>query len=383
MNKLSTRTSAQRVEEGIGIRVEGLSKTFYLPRGNVRALDNVSLVSPSKKILTLLGPSGCGKTTLLRCIAGLEMPDSGEIQIAETVVFSSVRKIFLPPNKRDINMVFQSYAIWPHMTVFQNVAYPLEVKRLPKAEIKRRVKEILALVRLSGFEDRPATMLSGGQQQRVALARALVAQPKVLLFDEPLSNLDAKLREEARKELRTFLTELGISAIYVTHDRLEALTISDIIAVMKEGKIVEIGDPKTLYYESSNKFVLSFIGDVNLIPGMVVSIANGMATVKSSLGEMVCKVDYNLSVGTHGMIVLRPEIFELPPSDSQEGQNVIRGRVEQALFVGEAYEVTFKVGEIQLSVKMPPFINLQRGDVLALFVPPERCRFIPSDDENE
>lgn len=368
-------------EQGTGIRVVGLSKTFQLEESTVRALDDLTLISPYKKVLTLLGPSGCGKTTLLRCVAGLEVPDLGEIQIGEKVVFSSAHNVFLPPNKRDISMVFQSYAIWPHMTVFHNVAYPLEVKRFPKEEIKERVKETLARVRLDGFEDRPATKLSGGQQQRVALARALVAHPKVLLFDEPLSNLDAKLREEARKELRIFLTELGISAIYVTHDRLEALTISDVIAVMKEGKIVEIGEPKALYYGASNKFVVSFIGDANFVAGEVIDGAADAVIVRTSLGGITCRTDREIPAGTRGVIVLRPEVFELSSDGLSEGSNVLRGKVAQLLFTGDAYEVTLGIKDVQLSVKVSPFVDLQKDEELTLYVPPERCRFIPSDDD--
>ena len=188
-----------------------------------------------------MGPSGCGKTTLLRCIVGLETPDAGEIAIGEEIVWSKEKSIFVPPEKRGLSMVFQTYAIWPHMNVFDNVAYPLQTRKEPKEDIRSKVEKTLRFVQLEGFENRPATKLSGGQQQRVALARALVAEPKVILFDEPLSNLDAKLREETRKELRSFLTELKITAVYVTHDRIEALSLSDTIAVMKDGRIVEIG----------------------------------------------------------------------------------------------------------------------------------------------
>ena len=362
-------------EENAGVRVANLQKTFQLQENTVQALANLTLVSPYEKVLTLLGPSGCGKTTLLRCIAGLETPDAGEIQIGDTLVFSSARRLFLPPNKRGISMVFQSYAIWPHMTVFHNVAYPLEVQKIPKGEIKRRVSETLARVRLSGFEERPATKLSGGQQQRVALARAMIAQPRVLLFDEPLSNLDAKLREEARKELRKFLTELRISAIYVTHDRLEALTISDVIAVMNAGRIIEIGAPKEMYYKSSHKFVVSFIGDVNFVDGEIIKKSDTLSFIKSPLGEVACETD--LPVGTRGSLALRPEIFELVADDSTGKQNVFRGEITQLLFTGDAYEIELATGGIKLSARLSPFTEIQRGDKVSLFAAPERCRFIP------
>ena len=201
------------------VSVRNLTKTFVSKDETVTALKNVTLTTPANRIVALLGPSGCGKTTLLRCIAGLESPDSGEIIIGDEIVWSKDKGISLPPERRGIGMVFQSYAIWPHMTVFGNVAYPLEIRGTPKDEIQERVKNTLELVQLKGFENRLATKLSGGQQQRVALARALVGEPKVILFDEPLSNLDAKLRESTRQELRNFLTELAISAIYVTHDQ--------------------------------------------------------------------------------------------------------------------------------------------------------------------
>src|SRR5690554_6659998 len=246
------------------ISVRNLVKTFVSKDEKVTALDNVTLTTPPNRILTLLGPSGCGKTTLLRCIAGLESPDSGEIVIGGEVVWSKDKGISLPPERRGIGMVFQSYAIWPHMTVFGNVAYPLEVRKVPKHEIEERVAKVLDLVQLSGFQNRPATKLSGGQQQRVALARALVAEPKVILFDEPLSNLDAKLREKTRKELKMFLGELGITAVYVTHDRVEALALSDTIGVMNAGNIVELGSPTKIYFDADHQFVADFIGRANL-----------------------------------------------------------------------------------------------------------------------
>ncbi len=364
------------VETGTGIMVDGVTKTFRLQESTVKALDSLTLVAPYKKVLTLLGPSGCGKTTLLRSIAGLEVPDAGEIQIGDKLVFSSSRKVFLPPNKRNISMVFQSYAIWPHMTVFSNVAYPLEVQKVAKAEIKRRVGETLAQVQLNGFEDRPATKLSGGQQQRVALARALVAQPRVLLFDEPLSNLDAKLREEARKELRGFLTELGISAIYVTHDRLEALTISDVIAVMNAGKIVEIGSPKGIYYNASSKFVVSFIGDVNLVESEIARKHGGLTFVQSPLGEIACKASPELPVGTRGTLCMRPEVFELVTDAPHQEQNLLRCTVKQLLFTGESYEAEVMIGDTQLSVTLSSFTDVRQEDVISLFADPERCRFI-------
>ncbi|MFA5027421.1 MAG: ABC transporter ATP-binding protein, partial [Candidatus Methylomirabilota bacterium] len=261
------------------IRISNLSKYFSSEGKRIAALHDVSVTIPAKRIFTLLGPSGCGKTTLLRCIVGLEAPDVGEIAIGGELVFSREQGIFVPPERRGLNMVFQSYAIWPHMTVFDNVAYPLQVRGLPGAEIRRRVEGTLRLVQLAGLEGRPATRLSGGQQQRVALARALVAEPKVLLFDEPLSNLDAKLREETRKELRAFLEKLQITAVYVTHDRVEALALSDTIAVMRAGRIVEIGTPAKIYFDADDRFVADFIGRANLVNGRVRGEEGGLTGV--------------------------------------------------------------------------------------------------------
>jgi iron(III) transport system ATP-binding protein len=223
------------------IRIQGVSKYYFSGGKTIKALDNVDLIIPANQIFTLLGPSGCGKTTLLRCIVGLETPDKGEISIGDEIVWSKEKNISIPTEKRGLGMVFQTYAIWPHMNVFDNVAYPLQIRNVPRSVIRQRVAKTLGFVHLEGMEKRPATKLSGGQQQRVALARALVAEPKVILFDEPLSNLDAKLREETRKDLRAFLSTLKITAVYVTHDRVEALSLSDTIAIMREGRISSAG----------------------------------------------------------------------------------------------------------------------------------------------
>lgn len=363
------------------ITIDRLNKAFRLKEGSVQALNDVTLTSPANRILTLLGPSGCGKTTLLRCIAGLEIPDSGDIQIGQTTVFSATKKAFIPPNRREIGMVFQSYAIWPHMTVFDNVAYPLQVQKRPKAEIKRRVQRTLALVQLEGFEDRPATKLSGGQQQRVALARALIAEPKVVLFDEPLSNLDAKLREQTRRELRNFLSELGISAIYVTHDRIEALTISDVIAVMKEGRIVELGKPKDLYFSARNKFVVDFIGGANFLEAKVVGRRDGLVQVESTIGTILCEEAVILDTGTIVTVYIRPEAFELINNPSDRRYNVFKGIVERVLFAGESYESDIRVGDSLLSVRLLPSVDVAEGEEIFLYVSPARCRIILDSGE--
>ena len=270
------------------IRVTGLTKHYVSEGRTVKALDGVDLTIPANHIFTLLGPSGCGKTTLLRCIVGLETPDDGEIRIGDEIVWSRQKGIAVPTEKRGLGMVFQTYAIWPHMNVFDNVAYPLTVRGMSRTQINAKVAEVLRFVQLDGLGDRPATRLSGGQQQRVALARALVAEPRVILFDEPLSNLDAKLREETRKELRRFLSQLNITAIYVTHDRVEALALSDSIAVMRAGHIVEIGAPRKIYFSAEHRFVADFIGRANLIDATVRGHTDGATQIDCALGSIRC-----------------------------------------------------------------------------------------------
>ena len=245
--------------------VDDVGKRF----GPVRAVDGVSLTVADGRLLTLLGPSGCGKTTTLRMIAGLEQNDTGRITIGDRIVSDPARGLFVAPERREIGMVFQSYAIWPHMTVFANVAYPLEVRHRPAAEVRERVLGTLKLMEMAHLAERPATALSGGQQQRVAIARALVFQPRVLLMDEPLSNLDAKLREQMRVDLRELQQRLGITTVYVTHDQEEAMVLSDEIAVMHEGRILQVAPPETIYTRPVNRTVAAFVGTPNLLPAKV------------------------------------------------------------------------------------------------------------------
>jgi len=250
------------------LEVQGLVKYF----GNDRAVDGISFAVPRGKCLTLLGPSGCGKTTTLMCLAGLLCPDAGEIRLGEVPYTSVAGRVFLPPEKRDIGMVFQSYAIWPHMTVAQNVAYPLVVRKVNKAEIEDRVAGVLRLVGLSAMAGKLATQLSGGQQQRAALSRAIVFRPKLLLFDEPLSNLDLKLREQMRVELKRLQREVDITSVYVTHDQTEALVMSDEIVVMSKGRIQQKGSPQDIYARPANRYVSNFIGVANLLEGRVARV---------------------------------------------------------------------------------------------------------------
>ena len=355
------------------IRIHGLTRNYYSEGKQIKALDNVDLTIPANKIFTLLGPSGCGKTTLLRCIVGLEVPDGGEIYIGDELVCSSEKKVFVAPESRGLGMVFQTYAIWPHMNVFDNVAYPLQTIKTTQDEIRKKVGKALSFVQLDGFENRPATKLSGGQQQRVALARALVAEPKVILFDEPLSNLDAKLREETRKELRSFLSELKITAVYVTHDRIEALALSDLIAVMRAGKIIEIGDPKKIYFHSDHKFVADFIGRANLIKGKVSEQQGDHAVFSSEIGSIVALNGQGIATGQDAMLCVRPEFIQLAPEQVTHGHNVFKGKMETLIFIGEAYEGEIRIGETLLTTTIEPTANIGEGDTISIAFDPDHC----------
>jgi iron(III) transport system ATP-binding protein len=358
------------------IRIRNVSKYYYSEGKTIAALDHVDLVIPANRIFTLLGPSGCGKTTLLRCIVGLEMPDSGEIAIGDEVVFSTEKDIYVPTEKRALGMVFQTYAIWPHMNVFDNVAYPLQTRNQSKEEIRRKVEKTLHFVQLDGFENRPATKLSGGQQQRVALARALVAEPKVILFDEPLSNLDAKLREETRKELRVFLTELGITAVYVTHDRIEALSLSDIVAVMKTGRIVEVGTPWEIYFDSDRRFVSDFIGRTNFIEGKIAPPEGGLTRIETEIGLIASAKRVDAPPGTAVTVGIRPEFIRVLGPGEKDGENIFRGRVESLVFVGDAYEGEVRIGETLLIFRIEPTTAVRKGGEIALHFDPRHCAIL-------
>ncbi len=357
------------------IRIEGVSKSYQSEGKTVRALDNVNLTIPANEIFTLLGPSGCGKTTLLRCIVGLETPDTGEIRIGGEVVWSKQKGIAVPPEKRGLGMVFQTYAIWPHMSVFDNVAYPLQVRGERRDVIRDKVEKTLRFVQLEGVEKRSATKLSGGQQQRVALARALVAEPKVILFDEPLSNLDAKLREETRKELRTFLGKLRITAVYVTHDRVEALALSDSIAVMRGGRIVEIGSPQKIYFDADHRFVADFIGRANLISATVRGQQDGLTVVESGLGPITCQ-QRDLPAGSQATLCIRPEFIRITAAASNAGTNAVNGHVESLAFVGEVYEAEIRVGDELLLARIDPDVTVKEGDAVSFSLEPAHCLLV-------
>ena len=330
------------------IRVVELAKTYRVGRQAVPAVQGVTLEVPDGKIVTLLGPSGCGKSTTLRCIAGLEQPDRGEIFFGRRPLFSRARGIAVPPERRNVGMVFQSYAIWPHLTVFQNVAYPLQVRHLPPEQIAERVRETLALVGLSGLEDRPGPYLSGGQQQRVVLARALVYRPEVLLLDEPLSNLDAKVREQVREELRALQRRLSITTLYVTHDQLEALSLSDVVAVMEGGRIVEMGSPQELYARPGHPFTASFLGEISFIGGTTGQADGETVTVLTSCGPLRAPRSDRAVAGTPVVAGVRPEHVRLSRDRPRDQQNVLEGTVVSSLFEGTRVKCRMAVGEVTL-----------------------------------
>ena len=326
-----------------------------------------------------MGPSGCGKTTTLRSIAGLERPRSGSIALDGRVVYSSDKGIFVAPNRRNFGMVFQSYAIWPHMNVFKNVAFPLEVRkaRPSRKEIEQKVMRVLATVQLAELVDRDATKLSGGQQQRLALARALVMEPQLLLLDEPLSNLDAKLREAMRFELKRMQRDLGLTTIYVTHDQSEALALSHEIAVMSEGRIVQIGSPRDIYERPRNKFVADFVGSTNFIGGRVASAAagNGRCGVATALGELNVQCVEPLAKDVPVVISVRPEDVELfeaaPPRE--DGDNVCTGVVEAKVFLGDYLDFQVKVGDSVLLARVHPSLRTPVGHPIHVRMRAEKC----------
>jgi ABC-type Fe3+/spermidine/putrescine transport system ATPase subunit len=334
----------------IAVSLRGLWKTY--PGSTNPAVQNLSLDVHDGEIVTLLGPSGCGKTTTLRMVAGLETPDAGDIYFGDQAVVMSSRRFSLPPNKRNVGMVFQSYAIWPHMTVAQNVAFPLKARRFSKPEITERVKRALDLVGLSGFEDRPGPLLSGGQQQRVAFARALVTEPRVLLLDEPFSNLDAKLREQMRISVKLLQKRLNVAMLFVTHDQIEALSLSNRIALMNFGVMQQQGEPRLLYESPVNEFVRDFVGRTVLFKGQVQSSnASGQIAIAIAGGRdcVVFGRSYNpdgIKNGNSVFIAVRPEDVEIHTAlGAATPSGMIGGAVKTTLFVGERIEYQVEVEE--------------------------------------
>jgi iron(III) transport system ATP-binding protein len=319
----------------------------------------------------------------LRSIAGLERPTAGEIEVGGRTVYSSSRGVFIAPNKRNFGMVFQSYAIWPHMNVFQNVAFPLDVRKLPKKEIQEKVMRVLTAVQLDHLVDREATKLSGGQQQRLALARALVMEPKLLLLDEPLSNLDAKLRDRMRTELKRLQRDLNLTTIYVTHDQSEALALSHEIAVMSDGFVIQVGTPRQIYETPANQLVAEFVGSTNFIGGTVTSVdgASGRCMVSSAMGEISAHAGEGVAKDKAVVISVRPEDVELSEKEpsSEVGDNVIRATVQTKDFLGEYLDFHVKVGDVVLQSRAHPSLRTPTGDPIFVRMRSEKCVAIPSD----
>lgn len=329
------------------VTITGVTKSF----GNVTVLQEFNQKFEDGEFITLLGPSGCGKTTMLRLIAGFEKPSSGEIYIGDKLVSSE--KEFLPPEKRGIGMVFQSYAVWPHMNVFDNIAYPLKIQKINKNEIEERVKQVLKIVHLEQYKDRFPSELSGGQQQRVALGRALVAQPEILLLDEPLSNLDAKLREEMRYEIKEITKKLKITVIYVTHDQIEAMTMSDRIVLINKGEVQQVAPPQEIYSKPKNMFVANFVGKVDFITGKVegskILLDNSNNQILSNTSSFKGKV----------VVAIRPENAIL----SDDGE--ITGKVYSKFYLGDCNDLRVEIGNgniLRIIARASTYNTLNEGD---------------------
>jgi iron(III) transport system ATP-binding protein len=355
------------------LSVRGLTKTYATADGRFQALNGIDFEIPAGGFHTLLGESGCGKSTTLRCVAGLEEPDSGSIAIGGEVVTDTARGLHTPAFDRDIGLVFQSYAIWPHMDVFANVAYPLKVQRprLAAADIRARTMDALRLVGMDDFAGRQATKLSGGQQQRVAFARALVRRPKLLLLDEPLSNLDAKLREQMRFELQELIARTGVTTLYVTHDQSEALALSDTVAVMAAGRIVQSGEPREVYGQPDNRTVAHFLGSANFLRGRIVEAGDGLATVEMADGAVSIAVpSRGLAAGAAVDVIFRPEdvTTHLDPAGG-----AIECTVERIVFLGGMSEVQLRLGSALLRTIVHPSVSPRPGDRAWIAIRPERC----------
>lgn len=353
----------------------------------VYAVDDISLDIRDGELFTLLGPSGCGKTTTLRSVAGLEVPDRGAITLDGRVLFSTAgeKAISVPANERGLGMVFQSYAIWPHMTVFDNAAFPLKVakrnQRLPRKEIAERVERVLTTMELDQYAGRPATNLSGGQQQRLALARAIVVEPPLLLLDEPLSNLDAKLRESLRYELKRMQRELGITSVYVTHDQIEALALSTNIAVMHNGRVVQTGRPRDIYKRPNSRFVAEFIGTSNFVSGRVNERRGRYYVISTSFGAFHIESELALVVGTDVVISVRPETISIAIADGREGGagNRWTGRVVARAFLGDALDHIVSVRGEELRVRGNPELSIPPDTEVIVEFPDSSLTLVPLD----
>jgi ABC-type Fe3+/spermidine/putrescine transport system ATPase subunit len=367
------------------LRIQNLYKTF----DRVVAVNHINLEIAEGEFFTLLGSSGCGKTTTLRMVGGLEKPDGGEIHLGDKCLVSESKRLFIKPEKRHMGMVFQSYALWPHMTVFENVAYPLKLRGIKGNEAEKKVAEVLELVGLAGLQERPAPALSGGQQQRVALARALVFSPRVLLLDEPLSNLDAQLREEMRRELKSLQQRLGITVLFVTHDQIEALSLSDRIAIMKHGQLEQVGGPEDVYYHPATPFVRDFLGKTFLLAGKVLGIGSQLVDVAipqfgSSLlsiqrANFSASANGSFSVGQSVMVAIRPEQVELWDQAPEGKLNMVPANLQSVQFLGDRYEYTVALGSETRVLLSPASRHLRAGERIFLELKSEGITLWPRE----
>jgi iron(III) transport system ATP-binding protein len=356
------------------VRVIGLGKAF----GQTPAVDHVDFELAAGSLVTLLGPSGCGKTTTLRLVAGLERPDAGEVYVGDRLLTSAARGVFLNPEKRRMGMVFQTYAIWPHMTVFENIAFPLRAKRLRAAEVRERVMAILQTIGLDGFQERPGPLLSGGQQQRVALGRALVADPDVLLLDEPFSNLDARLREDMRFELKELQARVGITTLFVTHDQAEAMILSDRVLVMNAGRIAQAGTPRQIYEEPRSRFVMDFLGQVDHVSARVGRMPNGayVARLDGIDGAHVAlPSDQSWEEGAEAILAFRSADVQVRPGSAD---GYWPGIVLSAVYLGERVEYVVKLGSSQVRASGPVTEPLGKGTAVQLEIPVGAIRAWPA-----
>ena len=355
------------------LRIRNLVKAYTARGGGgqMRAIDDLSFDVARGEFFTLLGPSGCGKTTTLQCLAGLETPTSGTIEMDGTAVYCSDRRLFVPANRRNLGMVFQSYAIWPHLSVFDNVAFPLVhgPRRQASGDVRRRVMQALERVKLQDLADRPSPHLSGGQQQRVALARALVHEPAVLLLDEPLSNLDAKLRDTMRIEIRQLVTAMGITTIFVTHDQLEALSMSDTIVLMRGGRIVQKGTPREVYLAPTTAFAAEFMGRSNLIACTVAAPGR----VETAFGSVACICAAGLSPGDAAFLIVRPHNVRTGDAVTAGARNVFSATIVQQSFLGDLVEADVTVGGQPLRIALDAYVPVADGTAVPLEFPADRC----------
>ena len=348
------------------LKVDNLSKNF----GKVKAVQEVSFEAAEGRVLSLLGPSGCGKTTTLRCIAGFENPDRGEIYLDD-------RKITpISPEKRGIGMVFQNYALWPHMTVYGNLAFGLQIRKVPKDEITKKIKKVLGMVQLEGYENRYPRQMSGGQQQRIAMARALVFEPEIMLLDEPLSNLDAQLREEMRFEFTELQKKLGITAVYVTHDQAEALVISDKIVILNQGKIVQSGTPKKIYSNPKNKFVAGFIAVTSFIDGRIDSFTEEKkkVIVKTDDGLVIHSFNNSFDIGQKVSVAMRMNVIKFIQDENKSDKNTVnifKGKIIQSSYLGNTIDYKIRMGKWEIRTNAEAKYDFKLGEEVTFHLPPE------------